>query len=178
MSLLLTNRAIFEELSAYYFSRCTFRFVAQSFTACSSSFTPSSSFIVRRAKKIELLLIPGTTRANTTDSSTVSTTVNYMSANWLAEQMGILRNEAKELEVVIVSMRRVSWNHELSMRSEMDALLRPLEVLRGRVDFKTGEIMGPLNVEEEMRDELGHALEKLNNSCFHTCNSKGYIGSI
>ena len=75
----------------------------------------------------------------------------------------MLKDEAKELEVVIVSMRRVSWNHEWSMRSDMEALLKPLEVLRGRVDFRAGEIMGPGSVEGEMMDELNHALERLNN---------------
>ena len=178
MSLLLTNHTIFEELSTYYFSRCTFRFVAQSFTARSSSFTPSSFFIIRRAKNIELLLLPGTMQANTTNSPTISVTLKNMSAHWLAEQMGMLRDEAKELKVVIVSMRRVSWNHELNMRSEMEALLRPLEVLSGKVNFRVGEIMGPQGIEAEMKVELNHALERLNNSCFHSDGSEGYVGGI
>lgn len=88
-----------------------------------------------------------------------------MSEHWLDEQVGLLRDEAKELKTVIVSIRRMSWNHEWSVKREMEALLEPLEVLRGRVEFWVGEVMGPEMVEEEMREELGVVLKRLNGKC-------------
>ncbi|KZM21205.1 hypothetical protein ST47_g7671 [Ascochyta rabiei] len=162
-SLLLTNRMLFEELSTYYFSRCTFRFVAQSFTTHFSPISPGSLLVLRKARRIELLLLPGTMKASATDPSTASITVKQMSAHWLEEHVRLLRDEAKELEVMVVSMRRVSWNHEWSVKCEMEALLRPLEVLRETgVEFRVGEVLGPGMVEVEMREELGGVLERLN----------------
>jgi hypothetical protein len=87
-----------------------------------------------------------------------------MSAHWLDEQISLLRDEARELKTVIVSMRRVSWNHEWSVREEMEALLKPLEALMGRVEFRAGEVMGPRVMEESMRNELSAILERLNTS--------------
>ncbi|KAF9696226.1 hypothetical protein EKO04_006105 [Ascochyta lentis] len=162
-SLLLTNRTIFEELSTYYFSRCTFYFVAQSFLTRSSPISPGSLLVVQKARRIELLLLPGTMKASPTHPSTVSITVKQMSAHWLSEHVRLLRDEARELKVVIVSMRRVSWNHEWSMRREMEALLRPLEELRRTgTEFRVGEVIGPGIVETQMRKELGSVLERLN----------------
>lgn len=162
MSLLLTNRTILEDLCTYYFSRCTFRLVAQSFKPRTSDVAAGSLHIVRRARKVELLLFPGTMKASAADPASMSLTVKQMSAGWLDEQVGLLRDEARELEVVVVSMRRVSWNHEWSVRSEMEALLKPLEELKGRVQFRVGEVMGPGLVEEKMRLELARVLERLN----------------
>jgi hypothetical protein len=85
-----------------------------------------------------------------------------MSDLWLSRQAALLRDEAGELRTVVVSLRRVSWNHEWSMREEMEGLLRPLGVLRGRgVEFRIGEVTGPAGVEWEMRRELGRVLEEL-----------------
>ena len=163
ISLVLTNRTILEELSNYYFSRCTFRFVAQSFKPRSSDVPEGSLHIVRKARKIELLVLPGTMKASATDPGSMSITVKQMSADWLDGQVGLLRDEAKQLKTVIVSMRRVSWNHEWSVREETEALLMPLKALKGSVEFRVGEVMGPGSVEEKMREELGIVLGRLNN---------------
>ncbi|KAF2631922.1 hypothetical protein BU25DRAFT_406447 [Macroventuria anomochaeta] len=162
LSLILANRKILQELSTYYFSRCTFRFVAQSFNNRSNKISESSLHIVRKIKKVELLLLPGTMRASGTSPAVGSITIKQMSAHWLDDQIKLLRDEAKELKTVIVSIRRVSWNHEWSVREEMEALLSPLEELRGRVEFRVGEVMGPGKVEESMKEELGLVLKWLN----------------
>lgn len=88
--------------------------------------------------------------------------VKSMSPKWLDEQINLLSDEARELKTVIVSIRRVSWDHAWSMREEMEALLKPLGNLRGRVDFEVGEVMGPSAIEDSMRTELAGVLERLN----------------
>jgi hypothetical protein len=166
MSLVLSNRAILSELSTYYFTRCTFRFVAQSFSTRHGDLTQSSLQIVRKMRRIEILLLPGTMRASTPLSpaeSQPSLNVKQMSADWLDEKIALLRDEARELRVVVVSIRRVSWNYEWSVEGEMEALLKPMEALRGMVEFRIGEVMGPQEVERNMRVALGTVLDKLNN---------------
>ena len=117
--------------------------------------------ILHKMRRIELLLLPGTMKA-TPDSPGVSMTTRGVSNLWLRDQTSLLRDEAKELKTVVVSMRRASWSHEWSMREETEALLRPLEDLRGRMEFRVGEIMGPSAVEKEMLEELSLVLERLN----------------
>lgn len=131
-------------------------------------------------RKVELLLLPGTMKATPSDSSAASITVKQMSAHWLEEQVGLLRDEARELRTVIVSMRRVSWNHGWSVKAETEALLRPLEALRGRVEFRAGEVMGPAAVEKEMVGELGLVMDQLNvgSGFIHMEDSKRHIWSV
>lgn len=74
----------------------------------------------------------------------------------------MLKDEANELTLVVVSIRRVSWDHAWSMRDEMEALLKPLNDLRGRVEFEVGEVSGPPAIEKNMRMELGAVLGHLN----------------
>ena len=162
LSLLLCTHALYAELSDYYFSRCTFRFVAQSFSHAANSprekLSMGSLHVIRSMRRVELLLLPGTMQA-ALSAPHASLEVRGMSASWLSGQTGLLREEAGRVETVVVSMRRVSWNHAWCMR---EALLRPLEDLRGRVEFRAGEVMGPADVEEEMLAELRFALESLN----------------
>ena len=166
VGLLLCNRAIYIELSTYYFTRCTFRFVAQSFNNRTNNISEGSLHVVRQMQKAELLLLPGTMRASNTHlpNNGTSITIKQMSAHWLEEQISLLRDKARELRTVIVSMRRVSWNRDWSVKEEMEALLKPLEALMGRVEFKVGEVMGPRAMEESMRKELSVVLERLNTS--------------
>ena len=122
----------------------------------------ASLFVVRNMRRVELLLLPGTVKAALVPPD-VSLATRAMSELWLSRQAGLLREEAAALRVVVVSLRRVSWNHEWSMGEEMEGLLRPLGVLRGRgVEIRVGEVMGPAAVEGEMRRELGRVLEGLN----------------
>lgn len=111
-------------------------------------------------RKVELLLLPGTMRA--VPSPEESITMRGMSASWLGDQVELLRDEAGELRSVIVSVRRVSWNHAWSVQEEMGALLRPLEVLRGRVQFRVGEVMGPRDLEGKMLRALERVVEVFN----------------
>lgn len=167
LNLLLSCQALYNELSAYYFNRCTFRFVAQSFSAAKrlrENLPVGTLHVIRCMKKVELLLLPGTMRAAVSSADVHSIAVRGMSESWLAEQMGLLGDEAGALEVVVVSMRRVSWNSEWSMKEEMEALLKPLGVLQGRVQFRVGEVMGPAGVEEEMREELRVVLGSLDDA--------------
>lgn len=101
-------------------------------------------------------------KATATASVDESITVKQMSADWLEEQVRLLRDEARDLSTVVVSVRRVSWNYEWSVRREMEALLRPLEMLKGRLEFRVGEVMGPGSVGNMMEDELGVVLRNLN----------------
>ncbi|KAF2993612.1 hypothetical protein E8E13_001784 [Curvularia kusanoi] len=165
-SLLLVNHTIHSEISTYYFARCTFRFIAQGLSNPNniSNITKmpvGSQNVIRQMRKAELLLIPGRTMAP------LSTPLPYlgtrgMSGLWLARHVRLLRDEALELRIVVVSVRKVSWNTEWSMREEMEALLKALEELAGKVEFRLGEVMGPTGTEKDMRDELGVALDKLN----------------
>lgn len=122
---------------------------------------PGSLAIVRQMRKVEVLLLPGTMRALASEEEGDVRT-RGMSAAWLGDQVGLLRDEARELRSVTVSMRRVSWNHGWSMREEMGALLRPLEVLKGRVEFRVGEVGGPAAVEGEMLEVLGVVVKAMN----------------
>lgn len=162
-SLLLVNHTLHSEISTYYFARCTFRFVAQSFSNLNdiTNMPVGSRNVIRQIRKAELLLLPGTMKA-ALSSPDVQLTTRGMSDLWLARQVDLLRDEALELRIVVVSMRRVSWNHDWSMREEMEALLKALEGLAGKVEFRLGEVMGPTAVEKDMRDELGVILDKLN----------------
>ncbi|KAH6615026.1 hypothetical protein C7974DRAFT_57546 [Boeremia exigua] len=162
-SLLLLNHALLEELSTYYFARCTFRFVAQSFSTGKNvrkHMCAGSLQIVRKMKKVEMLLLPGTMKAMSY-SAEVSLTTRGMSKLWLVDQMRLLRDEAWALTTITVSVRRVSWCHEWSMLDETEALLHPLKELKGRVAFKAGEVMGPATVEDEMRETLETVIGKL-----------------
>ena len=164
LPLLLLHPSLTHELRTYYFTRCTIRIVAQSFSNASSiaNMPAASLFVVRNMRRVELLLLPGTVKAALVPPD-VSLATRAMSELWLSRQAGLLREEAAALRVVVVSLRRVSWNHEWSMGEEMEGLLRPLGVLRGRgVEFRVGEVMGPAAVEGEMRRELGRVLEGLN----------------
>ncbi|KAJ4986912.1 hypothetical protein SVAN01_07590 [Stagonosporopsis vannaccii] len=163
ISLLLVNHALHEEIRAYYFKRCTFRFVAQSFSHAKNlrgNMHLGSLAIVRNMRKVEVLLLPGTMRAGRdTQGGGIG---QGMSAAWLEDQVGLLRDEAGALRSVTVSVRRVSWNHGWCVLEEMEALLRPLKTLMGRVEFRVGEVMGPGDIEEEMLQALGMVIEKLN----------------
>lgn len=88
--------------------------------------------------------------------------VKSMSPKWLDEQVSLLKDEARELRTVVVSIRRVSWDHAWSMREEMEALLKPLDELQARVEFEVGEVSGPTSIEESMGTELAGVLERLN----------------
>lgn len=160
LPLLLTNRHLLSEVSTYYFTRCTFRFVAQSFRIATSS-SAAIQHIVQNMRRVELLLLPGTMKATPSDPWP-SIMVKGMSPKWLDEQVNLLRDEAAALRTVIVSIRRVSWDHAWSMREEMEALLKPLDELKGRVEFEVGEVSGPASIEEGMGIELAGLLKRLN----------------
>ncbi|KAF3043455.1 hypothetical protein E8E12_008751 [Didymella heteroderae] len=160
LPLLLTNRHLVAEVSTYYFTRCTFRFVAQSFRTVTSR-SAASLNIVQNMRRAELLLLPGTMKATPSDPWP-SVMVKSMSPMWLNEQIRLLKDEARELRTVVVSIRRVSWDHAWSMREEMEALLKPLKDLRRVVEFEVGEVSGPLAIEESMSTELAGVLEQLN----------------
>ena len=160
LPLLLTNRHLLSEVSTYYFMRCTFRFVAQSFRTLISR-SPATQHIVSNMRRAGLLLLPGTMKATPSDPWP-SIMVKSMSPKWLDEQVSLLKDEAREVRTVVVSIRRVSWDHAWSMREEMEALLKPLEELKGRVEFEVGEVSGPASIEESMGIELAGVLERLN----------------
>jgi hypothetical protein len=160
LPLLLTSRHLLAEISTYYFTRCTFRFVAQSFRTATSR-SSATQHIVQNMRRAELLLLPGTMKATPSDPWP-SVMVKSMSPKWLGEQVSLLKDEAMQLRTVVVSIRRVSWDHAWSMREEMEALLKPLEELKGRVDFEVGEVSGPASIEEDMGIELAGVLGRLN----------------
>jgi hypothetical protein len=161
LPLLLTNRHLLNEISAYYFTRCTFRFVAQSFRTVIEG-SAASLHVVQNMRRAELLLLPGTMKATPSDPWP-SVMVKSMSPKWLDEQVSLLGDEARELRTVVVSIRRVSWDHAWSMKDEMEALLKPLGGLKGSIEFEVGEVSGPSAIEESMRIELAGVLERLNN---------------
>lgn len=74
----------------------------------------------------------------------------------------MLKDQAGNLRSVVVSIRRVSWDHAWSMGEEMEALLLPLGYLRGSIEFEVGEVSGPPAIEESMKIELAGVLERLN----------------
>ncbi|KAF1931053.1 uncharacterized protein M421DRAFT_365365 [Didymella exigua CBS 183.55] len=162
-SLLLTNRHFLNEVSTYYFTRCIFRFVAQSFRALNADknyISAVSLHIVRNMRRVELLLLPGTMKAIPSDPWP-SIMVKGMSPERLNEQVHLLKNKAKRLRTVVGSIRRVSWDHAWSMR-EMETLLKPLEGLKEKMEFKVGEVSGPSAIEGSMRIELVAVLGQLN----------------
>lgn len=118
--------------------------------------------VVKNMCMVELLLLPGTSRVAPSDPSP-GVTVRSMSSTWLDERVNLLREEARKLKMVTVSIRRMSWNYAWSMKDETEAMLKPLGQLRGRVQFEVGEVMGPSATEESMRTHLAKCLERLNN---------------
>ena len=178
LPLLLLHPSLTHELRTYYFTRCTFRIVAQSFSnAASINNMPAASLcVIRNMRRVELLLLPGTIKAALVPPD-VSLATRAMSDLWLSRQAGLLREEAGALRVVVVSLRRVSWNHEWSMGEEMEGLLGPLGVLKGRgVEFRVGEVMGPAGVAGELRWVGGGVLEGLNGGPVWCDDGRAFAG--
>lgn len=78
---------------------------------------------------------------------------------WLNEQVDLLLEEGKSLELVIISVRDASPNADWRSKS---GVLVPLKNLEGRVHFRLGDIIVAEGEEEEARDVLETYLETLN----------------
>jgi hypothetical protein len=149
-ALLCACRYLYEEIQAYFYGKVTFRFVAQDIRRIKREDIDSASLIaIRQAKKIELrlqwLIMPN--RAETSMSNWP-----YSMNGWLAEQINLLIDEGKSLELVTVSVTHALEGVEL--RSKM-MMLAPLKKLAGKVRLRVGE-------EGELREGLEAYVRELN----------------
>ncbi|KAF2131443.1 hypothetical protein P153DRAFT_394779 [Dothidotthia symphoricarpi CBS 119687] len=157
IQLLVTCRAIYEEIRLYYFGRATFRLFAYGSKGTRrEDMAPSTFTVIRLAKKIELMMVWNiTSRRAQTSIKTWPWSMN----GWLEEQVDLLLDEGRNLQEVLVSVRDVSegvkWETKVG-------LLWPLEKLKGRVRFTVGEITAADDEEQALNCDLARFVRELN----------------
>jgi hypothetical protein len=152
-ALYLTCRYINEELQGYFRSKVTIRFVAQGVRRIQRNDIDSASLTaIRQAKKIELRLQWHVT-------PTLMSNWSYTIHGWLAEQINLLLDEARSLELITLSVMDASENVKwVSKRGT----LAPLKKMAGRVSLRVGEVVAADGEEAELREQLTEYVKELN----------------
>ncbi|KAF1946148.1 hypothetical protein EJ02DRAFT_262834 [Clathrospora elynae] len=148
-NLLVTCRYLYEETLAYFFGKVTLRFVAQDVLRIPrKEISAESITTIRQAKKIDLRLHWNITpKRAMMDMSEWPWSMN----GWLAEQVNLLVDEGKSLELVTLSVSDASENVDWKSKSRM---LSPLRKLVGRVRFRVGEVTAVDEAEAGLRERL------------------------
>lgn len=74
-------------------------------------------------------------------------------------QVNLLQEEGHELKEVVVSLRDASIEGGWELKR---ALLEPLNRLKGRVNFRIGEIVTVINKEDEVLEGIKAFIKELN----------------
>lgn len=74
-------------------------------------------------------------------------------------QVNLLQEEGHELKEVVVSLRDASIEGGWELKR---ALLEPLNRLKGRVNFRIGEIVNVINKEDEVLEGIKAFIKELN----------------
>lgn len=78
---------------------------------------------------------------------------------WLDTQVNLLEEEGHELRVVVVSLRDASIEGGWELKR---ALLEPLDRLKGRVNFRIGEIVTVITEQDEVVEGIKAFVKELN----------------
>jgi hypothetical protein len=125
----------------------------------------ASLVAIRRAKKIDLRLYWNVTPMLA--KLHVSKWPHDMNG-WLAEQINLLLDEAKSLEMIIVSVSDASEDVDWSVKKGM---LGPLRKMVGRVNFRVGEVTAMDAEEDELTRMLAAHMKELNKAALTTPGS-------
>lgn len=153
----LTCRYLHEEINTYFYGKATIRFVAQDVLRFRQEDIKTVALnAIQRAKKIELVLRWNITSERAkADMSTWPRSMN----GWLTEQIVLLAEEGKSLELIVVSISDSSECMDWRRKSRM---LAPLKKLKGRFRFQVGVIMAADGEEEGLRQSLEEYVRELN----------------
>jgi hypothetical protein len=153
-ALYLTCRYIHEELQGYFHGKVTIRFVAQGVHRIQRKDIDSASLVaIRQAKKIEL-------RLQWHITPTLMSNWSYSMHEWLAEQIDLLLEEAKSLELITLSVMDASNNAEWASKTK--SLLAPLKKMAGRVRLRVGEVVVVGWEGAELMEQLAEYVKEFN----------------
>lgn len=155
--LLLACHKIHDEVRTHFYSRATFRLLALGSSRIKrADISPGTLVAIRRAKKVELMLMWNLTgeRANANPK-----TWPWCMNGWLGEQVELLKDEGHQLELITISLRNASSAVPWEMKKK---LIAPLRMLRGKVRFEVGEIITVQEEEEGIRKDIAKYVRKLN----------------
>jgi hypothetical protein len=156
-ALYLTCHYIREELQAYFYGKVTLRLVAQDVRRPKREDIDLASLTaIRRAEKVELRLQWHITpeRAELDMSKWP-----YSMIGWLAEQINLLLGEARNLELITLSVMDTSEGAEWASKRRM---LAPLGKMAGRVRFRLGEVVAVDEEEAGLKEQLAVYVRELN----------------
>ncbi|RAR11162.1 zinc finger rad18 domain-containing protein [Stemphylium lycopersici] len=159
LALIATCRIIHDEILAHFYTKVTFRAIAQSIHSIRLEGADRITLnAIQRAKKFEMRLIWSVTPQLLGQEFTEWP---YSMSRWLDDMVSSLLQKAPSLESVTVSVTEVSegvaWEHKKKM-------LRPLERMGGRVHLLVGEVIATDEEEAELKERLGAYLKELNSA--------------
>ncbi|PSN72998.1 hypothetical protein BS50DRAFT_568593 [Corynespora cassiicola Philippines] len=157
-ALLLTCKALSDEVRTYYYGIATFRFLALG-NAWSRGEHQSQGTMsaIKNARKVELMCM-----WNITDDRAASDPATwpwYMNG-WLAAQVRLLHDEAENLKLVQISLRDASSGIPWDLKKP---LLEPLLALKGKVAFSVGQIVAADEEEDGTKAHVKRFVSQLNN---------------
>jgi hypothetical protein len=153
----LTCRYIREELQAYFYGKVTLRFMAQNVRRPGrENIDLASLTAIRQAKKVELRLHWHITPDH---AELDINNLPYSMNGWLAEQVNLLLDEARRLELITLSVMDASENVEWASNKK---ILAPLQRLVGRVTFRVGEVVAADDEEAGLKEQLAAYVRELN----------------
>ncbi|KAF2794890.1 hypothetical protein K505DRAFT_324444 [Melanomma pulvis-pyrius CBS 109.77] len=155
--LLLACRKIHDEVQTHFYRRATFRLLALGSSRMErADISPGSLAAIRRAKKVELMLM-----WNLTDQRVLAEprTWPWCLAGWLHEQSQLLKDEAHQLELITISLRDASSPFPWEVK---ELLLMPLLKLKGKARFEVGEIITVQEDGEVMKNDFVKYVGELN----------------
>ena len=157
LSLLLTCHKLSWEALDYFHSIATFRFLALGVSRdTNSALHPTALSSLRQARRVEFMLVWNLTA----DRVRVHpSTWPWWMVGWLDMQVNLLQEEGHELKEVVVSLRDASIEGGWELKR---ALLEPLNRLKGRVNFRIGEIVNVINKEDEVLEGIKAFIKELN----------------
>lgn len=152
-NLQLTCRFLHEESQEYFYGKATFRLLVN----CGMDLLhrgPNLAALaaLRRAKKVEMYLHWTFKRFREGDQWP------DFFRGWLDERIGWLLEEAMGLEMLVVSVSDVSRGVEWRVQKGM---MTPLERMRGRVEFRLGQVLAKDGEEEVLRERVGRYIGEL-----------------
>ncbi|OCL15032.1 hypothetical protein AOQ84DRAFT_351223 [Glonium stellatum] len=157
LALLLTCHKLSCEALDYFHSIATFRFLALGVSQNSgTALHPTALSSLRKARRVEFMLMWNLTA----DRIKVHpSTWPWWMMGWLDTQVNLLEEEGHELRVVVVSLRDASIEGGWELKR---ALLEPLDRLKGRVNFRIGEIVTVITEQDEVVEGIKAFVKELN----------------
>lgn len=151
-ALLLACRQLRDEVRDHYYSFVTFRFSVFGVLPVRSN-SADSKRIIRRARKIEFMLV-----WNVTSKNNLMGTPSW-NEGWLDEHLDMVKGDGHLVTTVIISLRDArkgaGWDRK-------GPLLESFRKLKGNVRFAIGEVIVGEDVEEDISTNLGRYVRELN----------------